>query len=346
MNYSELCVDASLPVSKVLGVIERTHMQAVVVTDEGFLKGTVTDGDIRRYLLKNNDLSVPIKKIMCSHPVYLPESQSDLAVKCMRENRIQIIPIINSIGKVVDIKFENKYETTSREIQEKLKDIPIVIMAGGKGERLLPYTSILPKPLMPVAGKTILESIMDSFSKYGCKEYYLTLNYKKEIIKAYLKDVNNPYKINYIEEKEYMGTAGSLVYLKDVVKATFIVSNCDILLDVNYSDLVEQHQRNKNKITIVLLRKDYTIPYGTVDIDDQGQVVGLQEKPQLDFRLNTGVYVMEPDVISDMTEQYLHMTELINRTLEKGDRVGTYLIDENRWMDIGELDGLTRVNGE
>ncbi|MDE7417793.1 MAG: NTP transferase domain-containing protein [Lachnospiraceae bacterium] len=344
MNYTDFCVDISTPVKQVLEVIEKTHMRAAVVVENGFLKGVVTDGDVRRYLLKNRDIGVSIEKVMCTCPIYLLEKEKDYASQCMKENRIQIVPIVNSLGKVIDIKFSTECVMEDDISQGKLENVPVVIMAGGKGRRLLPYTAILPKPLMPIAGKTILEHIIESLSKYGCNEYFLTLNYKKEIIKAYLIDADISCNIRYIEEKDYMGTAGSLGLIRDELKSTFIVSNCDILLDIDYKKLVERHIKEKNEITLVLLQKDYTIPYGVVDINKNGQVVGLREKPHLDFRLNTGVYVLEPNVIKKMTEQYVDMTDVIEQTLERGGKVGSYLVDEKSWMDIGEMDGLNRAN--
>lgn len=344
MNYTELCVDINTSVTQVLEVIEKTYMQAAVVVDEGYLKGTVTDGDVRRYLLKNSNINVPVEMVMCPCPIYLLENEKDRAEQCMKENRIPIIPIVNSFGKVIDIRFRGKCAVEDEALSKKLENIPVVIMAGGKGKRLLPYTAILPKPLMPVDGKTVLERIIESFTKYGCSDYFLTLNYKKEIIKAYLMDANLSCRINYIEENDYMGTAGSLGLIKDELDSTFIVSNCDILLDIDYRELVERHIEEKNEITLVLLQKDYMIPYGVVDTNKNGQVVGLREKPHLDFRLNTGVYVIEPDVIRRMTEKYVDMTEVIEHTLKSGGKVGSYLIDEQSWVDIGEMDGLNRAN--
>lgn len=344
MSYTEFCVDISASVTEVLKVIEKTHMQAAVVVDKGILRGTVTDGDVRRYLLKNNNINVSVETVMCNCPIYLLENERDCAEQCMRENRISIIPILNSFGKVIDIRVRGECDGEEETRQRKLENIPVVIMAGGKGKRLLPYTAILPKPLMPIGGKTVLERIMESFSRYGCSEFFLTLNYKKEIIKAYLMDADLSCKINYIEESDYMGTAGSLGLIKDKLQSTFIVSNCDILLDIDYKELIERHKEEKNDITLVLLQKDYVIPYGVVDISKTGQVVGLREKPHLEFRLNTGVYVIEPAVIKRMAEGYADMTEIIEHTLARGGKVGSYLIDEQSWVDIGEMDGLNSAN--
>lgn len=344
MNYTDFCVDISTPVKQVLEVIEKTHMQAVVVVEKGLLKGVVTDGDVRRYLLKNDNIDVSIEKVMCACPIYLLENEKDCAMQCMKENRIQIVPIVNTLGKIVDIKFSSDCFVDRDRTQKILENVPVVIMAGGEGRRLLPYTAILPKPLMPIAGKTVLERILESFTKYGCNDFFLTLKYKKEIIKAYLADADISCKINYIEEDDYMGTAGSLSLIKDQLNSTFIVSNCDILLDIDYKELVERHREEKNEITLVLLQKDYVVPYGIVDINASGQVISLQEKPHLDFRLNTGVYVIEPNVTQNMRRKYMHMTELIEFALGRGGKVGSYLIDENRWTDIGEMDGLNRAN--
>lgn len=344
MKYLENCVDENLPLTEVLEIIERTHKQSVVVVQNGVLKGTVTDGDIRRYLLTDNDLNAAIKKVMCRQPIYLLECERASAIACMKKNRIHMVPIVDGQMKVVDIEFDLEHNMLPENVQKKLKNVPVVIMAGGEGRRLLPYTSILPKPLMPIGECTALEHIINSFSRFGCEQYFLTLNYKKEIIKAYLKEACIPGHVDYVVEKDYMGTAGSLALLKDKLQSTFIVSNCDILLDINYNELVEKHRREKNKITLVVLQKNYEIPYGVVNTDSEGKVLLLQEKPLLKYQLNTGVYVVEPDVIGKLTGQYIHMTELIESMLRSSERVGSYVISENQWTDIGEMENLNRVN--
>lgn len=344
MKYLEICVDENLSLAKVLEIIERTHKQAVVVVQNGILKGTVTDGDIRRYLLKGKDLNVAVKKVMCGQPIYLSERERACAIACMKKNRIHMVPIVNDQMIVVDIEFDSEHNIVWENVQKELKNIPVVIMAGGEGKRLLPYTSILPKPLMPIGECTALECIINSFSKYGCEQYYLTLNYKKEIIMAYLKEANIPGCVDYVIEEDYMGTVGSLALLKDKLQSTFVVSNCDTLLDVNYNELVEKHRRENNKITLVVLQKDYEIPYGVIDTDSEGKVIALQEKPRLRYRLNTGVYVMEPDVIGKLTGQYIHMTELIESELNSNEKIGSYVISESQWTDIGEIENLNSVN--
>lgn len=344
MNNLENCVDENLSLAEVMEIIERTHRQSVAVVHNGILRGTVTDGDIRRYLLKGKDLDVAIREVMCRQPIYLLESERASAMACMKKNRIHMVPIVDSQMKVTGIEFDLEYNMLPEIVPKKLRNISVVIMAGGEGKRLLPYTSILPKPLMPMGGSTALEHIISSFSRFGCEQYFLTLNYKKEIIKAYLKEANLPGHIEYVVEKDYMGTAGSLALLKKQLQSTFIVSNCDILLDVDYNDLVEKHRREGNKITLVALQKNYEIPYGVVDTDRGGKVVALQEKPLLQYQLNAGVYVVEPDVTESLTGQYAHMTELIESVLRSSGKVGSYVISENQWTDIGEIENLNRVN--
>jgi len=170
-------------------------------------------------------------------------------------------------------------------------------MAGGEGTRLYPFTKILPKPLVPIGDKPILEIIINRFYEYGCTNFNLSVNYKSNIIKAYFSDFKHNYKINYIHEKKPLGTAGSLHILQNRIRKTFFVSNCDILIDADYADILKFHKQSKNKITLVTSMKHFTIPYGICEIGDGGALKNINEKPEQDLLVNTGLYVLEPEVL-------------------------------------------------
>lgn len=313
-----------------------------VVDENEKLIGSLTDGDIRRWILSGNGLDEEIcKGVMNSSPKYVYESELERAKMLIEEFEILAVPVINKDRTIVNIVFWNKAIDARKS---EVINSPVVIMAGGKGERLLPYTSIVPKPLMPIGDKSILELVIDSFKIYGCQDFYFTLNYRKNMIKAYFDDLERDYRISYIEENEPLGTGGSLYYLKDVLKETFFVSNCDILLDVDYADVIKFHKNKGNLITVVTSLKKYTVPYGTVKLDDDGQIEKLLEKPSLDYLVNTGVYAIEPKIFEYMQEErFIHITEIIEKCISSGDKVGTYPVGESAWLDMGQFDEMERM---
>ena len=226
---------------------------------------------------------------------------------------------------------------------ESLK-LPVVIMAGGEGTRLAPFTKILPKPLMPMGDKPIIEVIINRFYDYGCNDFYLSLNYKSNIIKAYFSDFEHKYKINYILENKPLGTAGSLYLLKKKIKKTFFVSNCDILIEADYADILKFHYQRKNKITLVSSMKNFMIPYGVCQIKDGGILRSIREKPEYDFLVNTGMYVLEPSVLSDVPRnQFYTITDLINDYLKKNEKVGVYPVSDKSWLDMGQFEELQEM---
>lgn len=217
-------------------------------------------------------------------------------------------------------------------------------MAGGEGSRLAPFTKILPKPLMPIGDKPIIEIIIGRFMDFGCNDFYLSLHYKANIIKAYFKDFEHQYKITYIEEEKPLGTAGSLLFLKDHIKKTFFVSNCDILIEADYADILKFHNRKKNKMTLVSSMKNFTIPYGVCEIENGGILKDIKEKPEFDFFVNTGMYVLDKAVLGDIPKNKLYnMTDLISDYLKKGEKIGVYPVSEKSWLDMGQLEALQEM---
>ena len=182
-------------------------------------------------------------------------------------------------------------------------------MAGGKGERLKPVTNILPKPLVPIGEKTIIEHIFDKFLESGSTDFYLTLKYKSRLIKAYFEESNNNYMVNFIEEEKPLGTAGSLHKLKNTLKEPFFVTNCDVIINTDYNSLYDFHKNGGYDLSLVASAKEYVIFYGTCELDSKGSLSNLVEKPSYDFLVNTGLYVLNPDVLSFIPEnQYFDIT--------------------------------------
>jgi dTDP-glucose pyrophosphorylase len=313
----------------------------LVVDDHSLLLGTISDGDIRRWILKGKDLMSGVSKVMNFTPISLGQNfERKMAKQLMVKKGLECLPVVDSNKKVISaVWWVDLFESKSKSFK-KLK-IPVIVMAGGEGARLAPFTKILPKPLMPIGDRPIIEIIIGRFVDYGCNDFYLSLNYKSSLIKAYFNDFEHKYKITYIEEKLPLGTAGSLFFLKSRIKSSFFLSNCDILIEADYADIFKFHQQKKNKITLVSSMKNFMIPYGVCEIENGGILKGIKEKPEFDFFVNTGMYVLDKSILKDIPEnKFYNMTDLISDYLEKGEKVGVYPVSEKSWIDIGQMEEM------
>lgn len=316
-----------------------------IVDEQMHLTGTLTDGDIRRWLIKTGNLKTDISEIMQSTPHFLLEAHREQALEIIIKNQLRALPIIDKEHKIVDIIF-NAYRKSQgdHEISQALKDIPVVIMAGGKGTRLLPYTSILPKPLIPVGEKTILERIIEQFCRFGCEQFYIILNYKKNMIKAYFNEFEHNYHLFYIDEEEPLGTGGGLVLLKDKLKGSFILSNCDILINENFSNIYDYHKKNGNKVSMICSLRNFNIPYGIVHTGSKGIVESMEEKPAISFLANTGCYIVDSEILNEIPIGIpTDFPDILNIYREKGNQIGVYPISESAWLDMGQIDELEKM---
>lgn len=337
MEVNDLFISKDMTIKEAIVRLDETAKKILLVIDDKKLIGIVTDGDIRRWILKNGNLQDKVFLIMNNSPKYIYEKDRPRAKDILKKMMIESIPILNESNEVIDIIFWHNSFNNKLNHFEKL-DNPVVIMAGGKGTRLDPYTKIIPKPLIPIGDIPIVERIINRFNEYGCNIFYLTVNYKKNMIKAYFSDEDKNYEVKFIDENQPLGTAGSLSMMKDKLKDTFFVSNCDILIDANYSHILKQHKENKNKITLVTSLKNYVIPYGVIEINDNGSIRDMTEKPEYDFLVNTGMYILEPEVLNDIPKNtFFHITDLINEYLSRGEKIGVYPVSENQWLDMGQF---------
>lgn len=340
MNIQDFIIEEETPVIKGMKVIQNAGKAVAFVCKNDKLIAAVSDGDVRRYILSGGDLEKPIKMLANYSPIFLYENEAYKAQDRMRQNEILAIPILNSDNNIVKIEF---LFSEKNEIKANL-NIPLVIMAGGKGTRLKPYTDILPKPLIPIGGITITEHIMRKFEKYSCSSVFIIVNYMKNFIKSYFQEKELGYNIRFIDETQFLGTGGGLKLLQGIVEETFFMTNCDILVETDYEKLLEYHRSCKNIITIVCAKKEMVIPYGTVEIAQDGQISELHEKPKLIHNVNTGFYIIEPEFLGLIPEnQFIHITDIIKLCIKKGERTGVYLIDENNWMDMGQIEELEKM---
>lgn len=311
----------------------------LVVGQDEELLGTLSDGDVRKAILNGKNLNESIEKLYNINPSFLRKGQyTKRGVRDIFLNeKFNLIPVLNDHGKVVDLlTWSNTLKSESDQKLQKIH-IPVVIMAGGKGTRMEPFTKILPKPLIPIQEKPVIEHIIEKFSDVGCNEFYMTVNYKGRILKAYFEELQPKYNIEFTEEKKLLGTAGSLRFFKQRISSTFFVTNCDTIIKADYESLYEFHEKGGYDITLVASAKDFIIPYGTCELNGDGHLSHINEKPKYDFLVNTGLYVLNPDVLELIPKNKLyHITHLIEDVKNQGKKVGVFPIDEDAWIDIGQ----------
>jgi len=308
-----------------------------VVSKDNVLLGSLTDGDLRRSIIAGADLHNPISSIYNKEPHFLVENQfsKEAIERMLMEDNFKIVPIISDSKKIIGCISAKDY-TNKASIINKV-NIPVVVMAGGRGSRLEPFTKILPKPLIPLNDKAIIEHIIDKFTFYGSTSIYLTLNYKSKLIKAFFDDLDKEYTINFIDEKMPLGTAGSLKLLENIIDSNFFISNCDVLVDVDLSDLYRVHKENNNLITVVVSTMKHILPYGSCDLNSDGSLRGIIEKPETNHLVNTGFYIMNSKIFKYIPkEKNYDMPELILDAINKGEKVGVYPISDNSWIDVGQ----------
>ena len=210
-------------------------------------------------------------------------------------------------------------------------------MAGGSGTRLEPFTKVLPKPLIPIDGKPVIDHIIDRFRTYGVSEFYMTIHHMSKILRAYFEEKNPDYSIGFAEEDEPRGTAGSLKLLADKLNRPFFVSNCDIIIETDYADLYRFHIKNNYDITLVASAKQFDIPYGICALNGNGSLERIQEKPRYNFLVNTGLYVLNPSVIDFIPDNGLfHITHLMEKVRANNGTIGVYPVSEKAWIDVGQ----------
>lgn len=340
MDINKYIIPEDMLIKDAMKVINEISGTNIFVCKNGVLRATVSDGDIRRHLLASGSLDIPVSRIANYNPIYL-YTDDDTAdpIAVMEQYGINALPIVERDKRLVRIEFVKK------QIQKfEALNVPVVIMAGGKGTRLQPYTQILPKPLIPIGDMTITEHIMQRFENYSCFHFDMIVNYKKNFIKSYFQDNESERDIDFIEEPEFWGTAGGLKLLSGKYQDTFFVTNCDILVDADYADIYKYHKKQQNIITLVCAKKKVIIPYGTVQVNSEGTITEFQEKPKFEFLTNTGLYLVEPGFLEYIPENtFTHITDVIKKCMIKNIKVGTYIIEEEDWMDMGQLDELEKM---
>lgn len=340
MNIKDFLIDENSSMLAAMSLLDKAAMKILFVVRDGGFIATITDGDIRRWILKKGDLDAKVRDIANYKPVYISIEEKLNAKAVMAKHSIESIPVVDENMCIDSIVFLNETIVDNRnEI-----NVPIVIMAGGLGTRLYPYTKILPKPLIPIGDLPIAEHIINKFRKAGSSNFFMIVNHKKNMIKAYFNEIEKDYTITYVDEDKPLGTGGGLSLLQGMINETFILSNCDVIIEEDYEKIYSFHKKSNNLITMVCSLKVIKIPYGVVEIDKNGKIDSMKEKPELSFFTNTGMYIVEPRVIDELEKDIdIGFPDVIERYKQAGEKIGVYPISEYAWMDMGQIEEMEEM---
>lgn len=338
--FESFLIGEQRQVLEALHQLEETRRKILyVITEDCRLVGSLTDGDVRRWILGGGDLDGEVGAV-CNRIPYAAKAGYliDDIKSAMTSHQVTSVPVLDDEGRVIDVLFwETLFQMVTGPKDTKPLKLPVVVMAGGKGSRLAPFTSVLPKPLIPVGDKTAIEVILDSFVDHGVEDFYLSVNYKSKLIQAYFEELAPSYRLSYVYEEKPLGTGGGLHTLAGRFEGDIIVTNCDVIIKADYHALMDHHRKEDNDITMVVSLRHYDIPYGICDIVDNGQLCAMREKPHFNFLVNTGLYVLRASVLEMIPEnQFYHLTDLIEDVKSRGGRVGVYPISDKAWLDTGE----------
>lgn len=341
-NWKDVVIQPETTILQAMKIIDATTMQFAAVVDEHMhLLGTVTDGDIRRGILKGLPLESAIREVMNTSPFCEQDGESFVYYKQrMRERSLKQLPVISSGRILQHILFSDELELAIK------KNNKVVLMVGGLGTRLRPLTDTIPKPMLIVGNKPIIETIIESFKNYGFTNFVLSVNYKKEMIMDYFQDGSHlGVNIEYIEETKRLGTAGALSLLTDKPTEPFFVMNGDLLTKINFEQLLDFHNETDSTATMCVREYEYQIPYGVIQTDNH-QLLSIVEKPVHKSFVNAGIYVLNPTALEHVPNgKFYDMPELYKKLMSEQKKVSAFPLREY-WLDIGRLDDYEKANGD
>jgi dTDP-glucose pyrophosphorylase len=341
-NWKEISVARDANLKQALQVLDAGAMQiALVMDDECHLAGTVTDGDVRRALLRGQGMDTPVSEVMNPNPVTgLLAEGPDIWQRTMHRHGLRHLPLLDAAGCMADLA---RYELPV----EPERNTPIVIMAGGLGARLRPLTNDIPKPLLKVGSRPVLETIVENFAAQGFQRITLCINYRGDMIRDHFGDGSRwDVQIAYVEEPDRMGTAGALTLLPERPSEPFIVMNGDLLTKVDFVRLLDFHLRQGFAATVAMREYNYQIPYGVLKINEAYQVMQMVEKPLERRYVSAGIYILNPETIDLIPRNdYYDMPSLFNALMARDRTVGSFPL-RDYWVDIGRIEDLERASAE
>jgi len=339
---NELTVGPDVSVRAAIEVIDRSKRQIALIVDaEGRLVATVTDGDVRRGILRGVDLDGPVSQVMHTTPTTVTEGAPNAQTRrLIRERKLHHVPVLDDHGRLVDLAtVDDLFGVTPKSTR-------VILMAGGLGTRLRPLTETVPKPMLPVGGKPLLEQIIGVFADQGFWRMSISVNYKAEMVRDYFGDGSDfGVSIDYIEEEQAMGTAGALSLLSEKPDEPFLVMNGDLLVALQFSELLGFHREKNAAGTLVVREYEQQVPYGVVRSTD-GLMTGIEEKPIERYFVNGGIYVLSPEALDFLEPgQPMDMPDLLTRLSGADHNVGVFPL-RDYWRDIGRIDDLEAARSE
>ena len=329
-------------IGEAIRVLDANVFKICLVVDDGErLVGTITDGDVRRGILRSLPFEDPVTVIMKKNPVVGSDGDGkDRHIEIMRGALVHHLPIVDGERRVRDLVLDNPLA------HEEWMENWVVLMAGGLGSRLNPMTESTPKPLLKVGEKPLLDTIVEKFTHQGFRRFYISVNYKGKMVKRYFGDGSRwNADIRYLEEDERLGTAGAIGLLPGRPTLPVIVMNGDVLTSVNFRSLLEFHEDQDAQATMTVREYDFQVPFGVVGLEGSS-VLNIEEKPVHRFFVNAGIYVIEPEVLETVPPNvHLDMPDLFRRLVGDGKKVSAFPIREY-WLDIGQIDNLEQANRE
>ncbi len=311
----------------------------IVIKKKKIFAGVLTSGDLRKAIIDKKISNKSIKFIYNKKAKYIFKDEVNLKKikNIFKKKKIDILPVVEKKSLKVFKYYDLNSLTSKKNIKRKKIKANVVIMAGGRGARMQPVTEILPKPLIPINKKPIIQHIVERFNKFGVNKFYVTINHKSQFIKAYFKEAKLKSKFNFITEAKPKGTIGGVRILKNKIHNNFFLTNCDTLVNANYNQILKKHTLEKNMITIVAVKKDYKIPYGSCVLNESGSLKEILEKPIFKLNINVGFYVLNYKVLKLIPSKgSFDITDLIKLILGKGGKIGLYKIKKSSWKDIGQ----------
>lgn len=339
-NWQSILVKPETEIIEAIRIIDESTLQIALVVDEnGVLIGTLTDGDIRRAILKGTDLTRAVSEVMNSTPIAADLNDSrESILAIMRATKIRQIPVIDSQGVVAGLELFNNL------IQPAARENVVVLMAGGLGNRLRPLTNDCPKPLLKVGSKPILETILESFIDHGFRRFYIAVNYRADMIKHHFGNGSRwGVDIEYLHEEQRLGTAGPLGLLPEKPTHPVLVMNGDLLTKVNFQQLLDFHNEHRVLATMCVREYDHHIPYGVVQLDKH-RLKNIEEKPVQRCFVNAGIYVLSPKALEIIPHnQFFDMPDVFKELIQQKQETAVFPIHEY-WLDIGRVDDFERAD--
>ena len=340
MRLEEILIDENSVIRSAVERLETVRCKVIYAVDTGKLVASISDGDVRRYVLQGGDTSLPIRCIANYNPTFLVQYEKERLDKIFSRSEIYSVPIVNYNHEVVEIVFRNGQRV--RKVYNL--SCPVVMMAGGKGTRLFPYTKILPKALIPIGEIPIAERIINNFVDFGCRNFFMVVNHKKDMIRAYFDSIKKDYDLFYIIEEKPLGTGGGLYLLNGKITQDFFLVNCDVIVDADFNEIYSYHKKEHNFVTIVAAIYHYTVPYGVINCDKKMNYLGISEKPEWNYLISTGVYVVDSNLLACMPQETeVQFPDFIEKMKKQDKKIGVYVVEESAYMDMGQIEEMEKM---